>query len=506
MTDPTAGGAESTESEDPDAFLDEFLATPKPAPPTSTRTWDWETAWTEPKPTTESKPRGPDWLEEVLATPKPNRATPVVGHRPAISNGDGQTTAYGRRALADEIQILFETPKGGRNDQLNIAGFNLGQLVPTGHINEAELVARLTAVAHSIGLETSEIGPTVRSGVGDGQEHPREAPPLLDRVTEVTDENEIYAHSEDETNFDAEANEAAPAVTVPNENTDDEWSRWVDLRPYLEGTRVLAQPIVGGERDDGIQLLYPKRWHTNIALTGAGKTAFALWHVKAVLDAGGHVAYLHFEEFEPDGVIDRLISFGVDAKRSTSGFTGRTAAGDGLPGEMAYWLTQFEQPPALAMLGRHQRRMLPARLGSERDGGHRYLSGHVRHPAGKGRRGGSVARPPTQGQRPAKRNARLRLHRLARRGGRRRLSDGRLKRAPDGDRRQGSQRAVRRQGSLQPGETVGQPRHHQRSALVVHGRVRRRRHPGVDRRAAQRATQQMRVASRRARKRSWRTT
>jgi hypothetical protein len=47
------------------------------------------------------------------------------------------------------------------------------------------------------------------------------------------------------------------------------------------------------ERDDGIQLLYRKRWHTNIGFTGSGKTIFALWHIKAALDAGGHVIYLH---------------------------------------------------------------------------------------------------------------------------------------------------------------------------------------------------------------------
>jgi hypothetical protein len=33
-------------------------------------------------------------------------------------------------------------------------------------------------------------------------------------------------------------------------------------------------------------LLYPKRWHTVIGLTTAGKTTFALWHIKAVLETG----------------------------------------------------------------------------------------------------------------------------------------------------------------------------------------------------------------------------
>jgi hypothetical protein len=128
------------------------------------------------------------------------------------------------------------------------------------------------------------------------------------------------------------------------------WSRWVDLRPYLEGTRVRPQPIVGGERDDGIQLLYPKRWHTNIALTGAGKTAFALWHARVILDTGGHVAYLHFEEPEPAGVIDRLIGFGVNRETLKERFHWADCSKRWAVGEMAYWLTQFEEPPALAIL------------------------------------------------------------------------------------------------------------------------------------------------------------
>jgi KaiC/GvpD/RAD55 family RecA-like ATPase len=32
----------------------------------------------------------------------------------------------------------------------------------------------------------------------------------------------------------------------------------------------------------------------------AGKTTFALWHVRAVLKDGGHVIYVHFEEPDPE--------------------------------------------------------------------------------------------------------------------------------------------------------------------------------------------------------------
>lgn len=57
---------------------------------------------------------------------------------------------------------------------------------------------------------------------------------------------------------------------------------------------------------------YRGRWHTLIALTTAGKTTFALWQVKSVLEWGGHVVYIHFEEASPSGIIYRLTGLGVN--------------------------------------------------------------------------------------------------------------------------------------------------------------------------------------------------
>jgi hypothetical protein len=128
-----------------------------------------------------------------------------------------------------------------------------------------------------------------------------------------------------------------------------EWSRWVNLKPYLDGNLERQQPDVGAYRDDSIQLLYAGRWHTLIALTGAGKTTFALWHVKETLDAGEHVIYLHFEEFEPDGVIERLRGIGVNPDVIAERLHWADCSRPWAPGEMTHWLTQFEAP-ALAIL------------------------------------------------------------------------------------------------------------------------------------------------------------
>jgi hypothetical protein len=87
--------------------------------------------------------------------------------------------------------------------------------------------------------------------------------------------------------------------------------RWVSLDQFLDGTYTPPQPSIGAAREDGIQFLYPAMWHTTIALTTAGKTTFALWQAKSVLEWGGHVVYIHFEEANPNGIIHRLKGLGV---------------------------------------------------------------------------------------------------------------------------------------------------------------------------------------------------
>jgi hypothetical protein len=106
------------------------------------------------------------------------------------------------------------------------------------------------------------------------------------------------------------ADAKSPGSNVPP--GDPPPSRWMSLDGYLDGTITSPDATIGGTRDDMIQFLYPGRWHTCIGLTTAGKTWWALWHVKAALDSGEHVVYVHFEEPRPDSTISRLIALGVD--------------------------------------------------------------------------------------------------------------------------------------------------------------------------------------------------
>jgi hypothetical protein len=102
--------------------------------------------------------------------------------------------------------------------------------------------------------------------------------------------------------------EMTSAGDTPSVSADD---RIVDLTPYLDGTYQPPEPNVGAKREyDGIQLLYPSRWHTVVGLTEAGKSLFAIWQAVHVIREGGLVVYLHFEETDPRGTLDRVQSFG----------------------------------------------------------------------------------------------------------------------------------------------------------------------------------------------------
>jgi hypothetical protein len=126
--------------------------------------------------------------------------------------------------------------------------------------------------------------------------------------------------------------------------------RWVSLDQFLDGTYTPPQPDLGAIRDDGIQFLYRGMWHTNIALTTAGKTTFALWQVKAVLEWGGHVVYIHFEEANPNGIIHRLKGLGVNTEAIRKRFHWGHVDSPWRWGELALEIEHLEVPPQLAVL------------------------------------------------------------------------------------------------------------------------------------------------------------
>ena len=99
----------------------------------------------------------PEWLLRLAAKPErklSERAMP--GAR--IDTG----ARWADAALRNEIAAVLAAPDGTRNDALNTAAFNLGQIIAGGGLAEGMVVARLTAAAEAAGLRKqvqAEAGP-----------------------------------------------------------------------------------------------------------------------------------------------------------------------------------------------------------------------------------------------------------------------------------------------------------------------------------------------------------
>jgi hypothetical protein len=109
---------------------------------------------------------------------------PVTPPRPQIvAVPSGKTTGYANTALEREIQAVLDTAEGGRNAQLNISAYNLGQLVGAGHLDYMTTAEALTVAARAAGLEPAEIRATITSGLRAGEKEPRQIPERPERIT-----------------------------------------------------------------------------------------------------------------------------------------------------------------------------------------------------------------------------------------------------------------------------------------------------------------------------------
>jgi hypothetical protein len=95
-----------------------------------------------------------------------------------------------------------------------------------------------------------------------------------------------------------------------------EGSSWsgVDLGPYLDGTVVRPEPALGPYREDGVPLLYPGLEHTIVGEMEGGKSWLACLAARDTLIRGGVVVYIHFEEADPAGTVERILALGCGAE------------------------------------------------------------------------------------------------------------------------------------------------------------------------------------------------
>ena len=117
----------------------------------------------------------PKWLLDLVTA---KGAEPTSGGRnssvpPAKLE---RANAYAESARRRELDRVAKAPKHQRNDTLNRAAFKLGQLVPYGILDTAVITQDLAAVARTLGLDESEIEPTIASGLNAGRQYPRRLP------------------------------------------------------------------------------------------------------------------------------------------------------------------------------------------------------------------------------------------------------------------------------------------------------------------------------------------
>lgn len=120
----------------------------------------------------------PDWLLALLQ-PKGTMTPTVPPLLSSLSGAKAPVAAsavnrFAASALANELLNVRRSNEGNRNDTLNRAAFNLGQLVGGGELEQQTVIDGLREAAFSVGLSGGEVDRTIASGVGDGMAQPRD--------------------------------------------------------------------------------------------------------------------------------------------------------------------------------------------------------------------------------------------------------------------------------------------------------------------------------------------
>jgi hypothetical protein len=121
-------------------------------------------------------PEPPETLVNALDPPLPEPPSKANGH-------DRETIPdrYVAAAVDAECRAVAAAPEGTRNDTLNRAAFNLGQLVGAHVLGRADAERHLLAAALACGLPPAEALATIRSGLDAGAQHPRRIEPREQR-------------------------------------------------------------------------------------------------------------------------------------------------------------------------------------------------------------------------------------------------------------------------------------------------------------------------------------
>ena len=145
-----------------------------------------------------------EWIEKTSTMPLPPAITMMLTEKEIFTPASvivADSQKYARAALESEVENVRTAKVGTRNNTLNVAAFNLGQLVAAGLLDEEEVKRELAKAAIECGLEVDEIMPTIGSGLRAGKKHPREVIQLSPSAQTVSDVHTALAFNPYEPSF-----------------------------------------------------------------------------------------------------------------------------------------------------------------------------------------------------------------------------------------------------------------------------------------------------------------
>jgi hypothetical protein len=122
----------------------------------------------------------PAWLSELALAASSNGAARRIILDLNTVNGSPRKSSSARDYVWARAALQRECDALNTNAALNIAAFNLGQIVAGGELTEQEVIDALTAGAEACGLDIAygspSISKTINSGLHAGMKLPRQRP------------------------------------------------------------------------------------------------------------------------------------------------------------------------------------------------------------------------------------------------------------------------------------------------------------------------------------------
>lgn len=184
----------------------------------------------------------PLWMQVARPLPEPRS---FVGGVVA----PGEADAYARAAFTAEVAKVAAAQPGIRNHTLNVAAFNLSQLVASGHLGHEDVWNALYDAALSTGLTEREASATLASGFRGGARSPRdvpERPPDGPRAPQSGPEESPGAFPRDQDGSEGEDGPGEDGIAYPDTldwfalwDDEDEEEEWI-VAPIIPARRLVA--------------------------------------------------------------------------------------------------------------------------------------------------------------------------------------------------------------------------------------------------------------------------